>query len=51
MAEGISKDSEQIGINDPVEVEREAKEMASELTALGNEFRKLLDPEVITIIE
>ena len=47
MAEGISDNSEK---TDSVEVERDAKEMASELTALEEEFRKLLDPEVITII-
>ena len=47
MAEGISDNSEK---TDSVEVEGDAKEMASELTALGEEFRKLLDPEVITII-
>ena len=51
MAEGVSSHSEQTGIdksaNLRVEVEIESKEMESELTELGDEFRRLLDPEVI----
>lgn len=51
MAEGISNNSEQIGIEDSVEAEMETKEMVSELTSLGDEFRRLLDPEVTVIID
>ena len=52
MAEGISNYSEQTDIDDSVqaaEISVEAKEMVTELTALGDEFRRLLDPEVTTI--
>lgn len=51
MAEGISSHSEQTGTDDDsVQAEIHAKEMITELTALGDEFRRLLDPEVTIII-
>ena len=54
MAEGISiseQTSTSTSTNDSVQAEIpvEAKEMVTELTALGDEFRRLLDPEVSKI--
>lgn len=50
MAEGMDQTSiDDTTIYDDTVEETESKEMVSELTALGNEFRRLLDPEVIRI--
>ena len=49
MAEGVSNYSlSQTGTDDSVQAEIpvETKEMVTELKALGDEFRRLLDPEV-----
>lgn len=41
-------DDVSVGVEAETETSTETKEIVSELTALGNEFRRLLDPEVIT---
>jgi len=47
MAEGVSDDLKQAAFDDSLQFEAETKEMVSGLSALGKEFRRLLDPEVI----